>query len=136
MNPEQIQSSQKKNQQKNPHLFKAAREYRSQLVDNQTVAEKKINSLLRLLQYSFDTQYIIMGFNQFWVADFYIPDLNMVIELDGNQHLTPEGINKDIERANSFRELGFKNILRLTNYEVSQIDSAGLNKGINRVLGI
>ena len=55
---------------------------------------------------------------RFWIVDFYLPDYHLVIELDGSQHYTEEGLAKDQIRTEVLTDLGFKNIIRFKNEEV------------------
>jgi very-short-patch-repair endonuclease len=53
----------------------------------------------------------------FYIVDFYCPSEKLVIELDGSQHYTTEGIAKDNERDEHLMLLGIK-VIRFTNEEV------------------
>jgi very-short-patch-repair endonuclease len=53
----------------------------------------------------------------YYIADFYCPSEKLIIELDGNHHFSPEGIEKDRERDEYLKELGIK-VLRFENKEV------------------
>ncbi|OGU13746.1 MAG: hypothetical protein A2X61_06235 [Ignavibacteria bacterium GWB2_35_12] len=52
-----------------------------------------------------------------YIVDFYCPKAKLIIELDGGQHYTEEGKEKDIVRDEYFKNLGLK-ILRFQNKEV------------------
>lgn len=56
------------------------------------------------------------GFHTFF-ADFYIPALNLVIEIDGNQHGEPKQLLYDIHRDNDFANIGIRT-LRIKNRDV------------------
>lgn len=60
------------------------------------------------------------------IADFYCPKRKLVIEADGNQHLTKDGRGYDKMRDAELGELGLK-VLRFSNEEI-------LNN-TNKVLG-
>lgn len=53
----------------------------------------------------------------YYIADFYCPAERLIIELDGQHHYTPEGLEKDRERDDHLEELGIK-VLRFENKEV------------------
>lgn len=53
----------------------------------------------------------------YYIADFYCPSERLIIELDGQHHYTPEGLEKDSERDDHLEELGIK-VLRFENKEV------------------
>ena len=55
-----------------------------------------------------------------FIADFYCEKAKLVIELDGSQHFTPEGITHDEARTAAIETCGVT-VLRFTNHE---IDSA------------
>ncbi len=53
----------------------------------------------------------------YYIVDFYCSSENLIIELDGQHHYTPEGIVKDIERDEHLALMG-KKVLRFENREV------------------
>jgi very-short-patch-repair endonuclease len=53
----------------------------------------------------------------YYIVDFYCPSERLVIELDGSQHYTTEGIAKDKERDEHLKLLEIK-VIRFTNEEV------------------
>ena len=58
-----------------------------------------------------------------YIADFYCPKAKLVIEIDGSQHFSPDGIRKDSERSQGIETVGCK-VIRFSNYEVNtQFDS-------------
>ena len=52
------------------------------------------------------------------VADFYCPLARLVIELDGSQHYTEQGMQYDMERSAVFEQYGVQ-VLRFRNQDVS-----------------
>ena len=52
-----------------------------------------------------------------YIADFYCPQANLVIELDGSQHYTEEGLKNDEERTAFLSTYGLK-VIRFTNGEI------------------
>jgi very-short-patch-repair endonuclease len=91
-------------------------EKRRQLRANQTEAEKILWSKLRnkqLAGYKFFRQYGIGSY----IADFYCPLLKIVIEVDGSQHFSKEGLVYDKEREKIFKDLGIRTI-RFSNIDV------------------
>jgi len=52
-----------------------------------------------------------------YIADFYCPSLKLVIELDGSQHFTEEGLEYDKIREDFMKSLGIKT-LRFNNNDV------------------
>jgi len=53
----------------------------------------------------------------FYIVDFYCSSERLIIELDGQQHFTREGIEKDVER-DKYLALLDKKVLRFENKEV------------------
>ena len=54
-----------------------------------------------------------------YIADFYIAKAKLVIELDGSQHYTDEGMSNDEERDEFFTQNGIK-VLRYSNCDVNK----------------
>lgn len=81
-----------------------------------TEAEKLLWSRLRRRQ--------LKGFQVYrqriignYIVDFYCPGAKLAIEVDGGQHYTIEGIDKDVRRDGSMEDLGLK-IIRFSDREV------------------
>jgi Uncharacterized protein conserved in bacteria len=53
----------------------------------------------------------------YYIADFYCAHEDLIIELDGKHHFTPEGIAKDQYRDNHLEMMNIK-VLRFENKEV------------------
>ena len=52
-----------------------------------------------------------------FIADFYCEKARLVIELDGSQHFTPEGITHDKARTAAIETVGVE-VLRFTNRDI------------------
>ena len=52
-----------------------------------------------------------------FIVDFYCPKLKLVIEVDGDSHFTPEGMDYDAARTNILEGYGLQ-VIRFTNDEV------------------
>lgn len=52
-----------------------------------------------------------------YIVDFYCPRAKLVIELDGGQHYSKEGMIKDMERDNYIKGMGL-NILRFSDRDI------------------
>jgi very-short-patch-repair endonuclease len=107
---------------KQPKLILIATEYRKRLQDYKTMSERHIDILLKDLGVVYEEQKIILSLGKFWIADFYLPEANLIIELDGNQHYTHAGLIKDEDRDNQLKELGFTKTLRLPNKSAMELD--------------
>ncbi|MDQ9009700.1 DUF559 domain-containing protein [Acinetobacter gerneri] len=98
----------------NKKLKQASRDLRN----NMTEAEKLLWLKLRykqILGLQFYRQKLILNF----IVDFYCPSANLVIECDGSQHYTAEGLKADRNRDQTLGELGLK-VLRFDNRQVLQ----------------
>jgi very-short-patch-repair endonuclease len=65
-----------------------------------------------------------------YTVDFFCVELGLVIEIDGQPHLTPEGIAHDRVRDRFLKSQGYK-ILRIPGYEILR-DSQSVR---NRIVG-
>ena len=93
----------------NKNLTQASRDLRK----NMTEAEQLLWSRLRskqLLGLQFYRQKPLLNY----IVDFYCPAANLVIECDGSQHYTDEGLEADRVRDEALGELGFI-VLRFNN---------------------
>jgi very-short-patch-repair endonuclease len=54
-----------------------------------------------------------------YIVDFYSAELNLVIEIDGDNHFTNDAREYDFERDEYMKGLGIR-ILRFTNYQINQ----------------
>ena len=52
-----------------------------------------------------------------WIVDFYLPAARLVIEVDGGQHFTDEGMAKDAMRTRALNRMGLR-VLRFDNLQV------------------
>ncbi len=91
----------------NPELKERARQLRK----NMTPAERKLwKELLRGFPHHVYRQRPIDNF----IADFYCPALRLVIELDGRQHETNQGLVSDSERSDILNGWGLS-VVRFEN---------------------
>ncbi|WP_425653069.1 endonuclease domain-containing protein [Vibrio campbellii] len=67
-----------------------------------------------------------------YIVDFYCPELNLVIEIDGDSHFSDEGKEKDTIRDAFMETLGIK-VLRFTNEEVMKQTESVLERLFNLV---
>ena len=101
----------------NKNLKQPSRDLRNNMTD----AEKLLWSKLRnnqILGLQFYRQKPLLNY----IVDFYCPAANLVIECDGGQHYTEEGLDADRLRDEALAQLGLK-VLRFDNGQViRQID--------------
>ena len=62
-----------------------------------------------------------------YTVDFFCVELGLVIEIDGQPHLTPEGIAHDRIRDRFLKSLGYK-ILRIPGYEILRDSNAARDR--------
>ncbi|ODS31394.1 MAG: hypothetical protein SCARUB_03492 [Candidatus Scalindua rubra] len=92
------------------------KKYSRELRKNMTEAEKLLWSRIRRKQLKncqFYRQKIIGNF----IVDFYCPKSNLIIELDGGQHYSDEGMKKDKSRDAYMKRIGLR-VLRFSDRDV------------------
>ena len=106
--------------------------YKHILEVNATYAERLLKTFLAG-KIDFEFQKIIYTDNKhFFIADFYIPPKNLIIELDGGYHETSEQKQKDAWRTGMLNSMGYK-IIRFTNSQIlSSYDLDWVLKIINK----
>jgi very-short-patch-repair endonuclease len=67
-----------------------------------------------------------------YIVDFYCPDAKLVIEIDGGQHYTDEGLAKDAMRDRHLADLGLT-VMRVSAREVFE-NTEGVLEAIYRQL--
>ncbi|MEK6692727.1 MAG: endonuclease domain-containing protein [Nitrospirota bacterium] len=95
---------------------KTLKEYSRRLRKEITDAERALWSIIRVKQlkgYQFYRQKPIGNF----IVDFYCPKANLVLELDGGQHYTEDGMIKDRLRDDFMRSIGLR-VLKFSDREV------------------
>ena len=96
----------------NRNLTSAARSLRKEM----TPQEKRLwYDFLRRYPTKFYRQRVIDNF----IADFYCSKAKLIIELDGSQHFTEQGLAHDKERTAILESFGLK-VIRFTNAEVER----------------
>ena len=92
--------------------------YKHILEVNATYAEKLFKTFLTG-KIDFEFQKIIYTDNKkhFFIADFYIPSKNLIIELDGEYHDNIKQQDKDIWRTRILKSLGYK-VIRFKNKQI------------------
>lgn len=95
---------------RNFRMLDQARELRK----NMTPQEKKLwYQFLSHYPIRFYKQRIILSF----IVDFYCSEAKLVIEVDGAQHYTSQGMAYDRERTIMFREFELK-VIRFSNHRI------------------
>ena len=95
---------------------KSLTEYSQELRKNMTPEERHLwYDFLKLLPITVKRQYVIENY----ILDFFIPSVNIAIELDGAQHFEPEARKQDELRDLSLSKLGIR-VIRYTNIDVNR----------------
>ena len=93
--------------------------YKHILEVNATYAERLLKTFLTG-KIDFEFQKIIYTDNKhFFIADFYIPSKNLIIELDGEYHDNVKQQNKDIWRTQLLYSLGYR-VIRFKNKQITE----------------
>lgn len=108
----------KKKKTKKKYISKKtiANQFADDLRKAPTQSAKRFKKLLKATGYRFMSEKIIYKEVSFYIVDFYIPDKNLCIELDGGYHDTPEQREKDFIRDKYLLGRGYQN-WRMTNEE-------------------
>ena len=78
----------------------------------------------------FKEQWGFLRKESFYVADFYIPSLKAVVEIDGGYHTLPEQICRDLEKDLFYRKLKLR-VVRIKNKDVPNYRMSDLLNAIN-----
>ena len=96
-----------------------AERYKHILEVNATYAERLLKTFLAG-KIDFEFQKIIYTDNKhFFIADFYIPSKNLIIELDGEYHDDAKQKGKDIWRTKILKSLGYE-VIRFKNKQITE----------------
>ena len=94
--------------------------YKHILEVNATYAERLLKTFLAG-KIDFEFQKIIYTDNKkhFFIADFYIPSKNLIVELDGEYHDSIKQQDKDIWRTEILKSLGYR-VIRFKNKQITE----------------
>jgi len=101
----------------NKNLKQPSRDLRNNMTDAEQLLWQRLRRK-QILGLQFYRQKPILNF----IVDFYCPAANLVIECDGGQHYTAEGLEADRARDQALAQLGL-NVLRFDNRQIlTEID--------------
>lgn len=103
--------------------------FRTDLIKKQTEGEKKFKSYLKSLKIDYSFQKIFYIDNSFRIVDFFLPECNVVIEIDGGYHNNTK--IKDIIRTGELERFGVQKVYRFKNEELENSIAT-----IDRIKGI
>ena len=99
------------NKKRNPELTGFSQELRKKM----TKEEKRLwYDYLKKIPETFYRQKVIGNY----IVDFCCCEAMLIIELDGEQHYSEKGIEKDASRDAYLRDLGYR-VLRITNHDLN-----------------
>lgn len=97
--------------------------YRQDLIPNAKTLRKNMTRHERHLWYDFLRTLPIKWYRQraidHYIADFYCPAAKLVVELDGDQHGTPESMAYDNARTAALAKAGI-HVLRFSNRDIDE----------------
>jgi len=109
----------------NSKVYEVAQSFRKDLVTNATEAEKIFKAILKSLKVKYEFQHVVFVNveGKFFIVDFYLPDYNIGIEVDGGHHSEHEQMLKDEERTKLIlKRVKMRSIIRFKNTEVEPTD--------------
>ena len=111
-----------------------AGKFKKELQDNETSEEKRVEQALQSLNIKYNFQKVFPNITSFYIVDFYLPEYNVVIEVDGLHHLIPEKKISDSIRDLDLIRIGNVNkVIRILNPE-TRCSLAELKKKIKKLL--
>lgn len=118
-----VKANKKKRKQKRFADFSC--QYQQELVQRATPAEIAFQHILIDLRIQYEFQKVFGKNSKFRIVDFWLPQLRMVVEIDGGYHSNPIQGWKDSQRERSLLKQHrgkIKRIVRFTNEEVKDVD--------------
>lgn len=89
------------------HIYDTTIErFRKENIDRCNKHEHAMKSILDEIGIEYEYQKVFHAGNNFYIVDFYIPQNNVIIEVDGGVHYTMDGLLKDRRRDADFAQLG------------------------------
>lgn len=86
---------------------------------------------LKRLKIKHQFQKGVIDKDHFMIPDFFIPSLNMVVELDGGYHYSSKQQYRDYYKDKHYEERGFR-ILRMKNEDIYTFDFDELKKSVDQ----
>lgn len=96
------------------------RQIRCDLLSHTTDAEMAAAKICTLLGYKVIPQQPIVTGRKLYFADIYLPEIKLVIEINGGYHFTDKQRRKDKNRSQGIRRLGYS-LFNITNKDARDI---------------
>ena len=97
--------------------------YNNTLLPVAKALRKNMTRYEKHLWYDFIKNYPVKIFKQrpigTYIADFYCSKAKLVIEIDGGQHYTDDGLQYDENRTYALNQLGI-DVIRFSNYDIDK----------------
>jgi very-short-patch-repair endonuclease len=119
--PERNRMKVRKTVNQKPNNKKLINHRKKELDKNSTPAENRMKNLLKKKQFKFEKNKVFMNGDYFYFADFYLPELDLVIEIDGKYHETEKQMKVDYYKDRYYTETKKLKLLRITNKKLAQI---------------
>jgi very-short-patch-repair endonuclease len=100
-------------------------QYQQELIQRATPSEIAFQHILIDLRIQYEFQKVFGKNNKFRIVDFWLPQLKVVVEIDGGYHTSPIQGWKDSQRERSLLKQHrgkIKRIIRFTNDEVKDVE--------------
>ena len=94
---------------------------RQDLMSKTSNAEKAAIRNCELLGYKVVRQQPIMTGRKLYFADIYLPELKIIVEVDGGYHFTSPQKRKDNNRSSGIWRMGY-HVVRLSNHDARNIN--------------
>lgn len=99
-----------------PVLVNSAKSNQKELIKNATPEELKMKLILSELNISYEFNKIYFTGMGYYYADFYLPQYNIILEIDGNQHLRTFDKEWDKLRTENLIHIhGIDRVIRIKN---------------------
>lgn len=85
--------------------------------DHQTPSERLMQAKLRYAGITAVFQFPVVFTDSYFVADFYLPKYGVILEIDGDCHLTEEQRRKDAQKDAAYLTHGY-HVVRIRNQDV------------------
>lgn len=90
-----------------------------------TASERLMQSKLRAAGIAAIYQYPVVFTESYFVADFYLPKFGVILEIDGDCHLSEEQRRKDNQKDTAYKTHGF-HVVRILNRDVDTFPTKSL----------
>lgn len=91
---------------KKKEIEEVMEDFRSINVNRKNIHEEKMKNILDKLKIEYEYQKVLNLGGKFYIADFYVPKNNVIIEVDGEYHFADKMLIKDRERDIAFAKCG------------------------------